>query len=181
MHKFCAPPIKFLLIKVSMVLPPPVRWDNIMIPLSRSNLVNWPRNGKKYCSPPLGPYHEINLNLMNLACMGGKLKVSSGRGSGSCLGSSSSSLRTSVQGPASACARYTLNPPAALSLENWELQSSFWQLTVLINSTPKTGKLTKPMSITNSPCMPSGAIQYVPKISSPFLVRTCLASKFSYP
>ena len=60
------------------------------------------RTGAKYCRPPLPyPYHDSSRNLMYLASVRGKLNVCRGRGAACDLGSSSSSSKTSVQGPAS--------------------------------------------------------------------------------
>ena len=74
------------------------------------------RTGAKYCRPPLPyPYHDSSRNLMYLASVRGKLNVCRGRGAVLRLGSSSSSSRTSVQGPASDTASWTLNALAALS------------------------------------------------------------------
>ena len=87
------------------------------------------RTGAKYCRPPLPyPYHDSSRNLMYLASVRGKLNVCRGRGAVLRLGSSSSSSRTSVQGPASDTASWTLNALAALS--------NLPPLIVLTSSTP---------------------------------------------
>ena len=87
--------------QTSIVRPPAVTRE-VEWQVGTNDIPRKVRTGAKYCRPPLPyPYHDSSRNLMYLASVRGKLNVCRGRGAACDLGSSSSSSKTSVQGPAS--------------------------------------------------------------------------------